>query len=90
MRLLPVEPVLARWNDRTHFYSVWPIPCVRTRVLLFELCFAQFLFGMYFSNGEFALCFGPIEITIIKRGDWCEALRPYSPTLQRRNPPGRS
>jgi len=90
MRLLPVAPLLARWNDRAHFYSVWPIPCVPTRLLLFEICYTQFLIGMYFSCGDIALCFGPIEITIIERDDWSEELRANSPMLQRRTPPGRS
>ena len=71
---MSLAPLCARWNDWTHFYSVWPIPCVRRHVLLFEICLQQFLFGLYFSPGEFAMCFGPLEITIMKRGEWCEEL----------------
>jgi hypothetical protein len=76
MRLLPpsLAPLCARWNDWTHFYSVWPIPGVRKHVLLFEICLHQFLVGFHFSTGEFAMCFGPLEITMIERGDWCEEL----------------
>jgi hypothetical protein len=34
---------------------------VRTRVLLFEICLAQLLFGVHFSSGALVLCFGPLR-----------------------------
>jgi len=43
-------------------------------VLLFEICWQQILFGLYWSSAELAMCFGPLEITIMERGDWCEEL----------------
>jgi hypothetical protein len=76
MRLLSLNlaPLCTRWNDWTHFYSVWPIPGAAGHVLLFEICLAQCLFGLYFSKGEFAVCLGPIEVTILEMGDWCDEL----------------
>jgi hypothetical protein len=71
---MTLAPLCARWNNRAHFYSVWPIPGTGTHVLLFEICWQQFLVGVHFSSGEFAVCCGPIEITIMKRGEWCEEL----------------
>jgi hypothetical protein len=41
---------------------------------LFEICWQQFLFGVHFASGEFAVCCGSVEITIMETGEWCAEL----------------
>jgi len=67
-----VRPLLARWNEWHHFYSIWPF--TRTHVLLFEISFLQFLIGIHWNQGSFAVCCWPLEITVMERGDWLKGI----------------